>query len=501
MARVALNLVGSSPVAASLAEQLKAAAALDPAYPAERFAGRGIVICAGGARFFTCAWVAIGLLRRQLGCTLPIEVWYLGSEEMGPAMQALLRAQGVDLVDAFEVAKTRKAERFDGWELKTYAISHSRFREVLLLDADNVPVADPAFLFDEPAYQATGALFWPDIVRLGRTNEIWAVSGLPPWDGPSFEAGQLVIDKARCWPALQLAFWMNQRAADFYRFLYGDKDTFLIAWQLTGTEFTQIPHAPRLLEATICQRAPDSAVLFQHRGQAKWLLTGANPVIDGFLYEPECRRLLDELALLWDGHVYNPPPRSATCQSIEAGMVRQGRFRLTLLGDAELDLLFTADHCAREGERLRYYWHVEDGADGPVLALHFAALRFASLVPDQDGAWHGRHLRAPPTSAVLCPSPPPIFLQHWDDEPAQRLVEAIVALYQTLPQDAEIVRDCLGTIRTLQLLWPDAVARLVAAAPSLAALAAEAGAGRAPATRSPTIPRRSFASYDYVRQT
>jgi len=43
-------------------------------YPEGRFARRGIVICAGGPRLFTCAWVCISMLRKVLGCALPIQV-------------------------------------------------------------------------------------------------------------------------------------------------------------------------------------------------------------------------------------------------------------------------------------------------------------------------------------------------------------------------------------------------------------------------------------------
>jgi Mannosyltransferase putative len=131
-----------------LKDQLTAAASADSPFAEHRFEGRGIVICAGGARLFTCAWVAIGLLRRQLACTLPIEVWYLGPEEMGPPMRGLLEQLGAQPIDALEVAKRHQVERLGGWELKPYAVMHSRFREVLLLDADNVPVRDPSFLFE-----------------------------------------------------------------------------------------------------------------------------------------------------------------------------------------------------------------------------------------------------------------------------------------------------------------------------------------------------------------
>ena len=152
------------------AELQAMAAGEGPSYPADRFEGRGIVICAGGARFFTCAWVLIGILRRHLGCTLPIEVWYLGASEMGPPMRALLESLDAEPVDAFEVAKIHPTSRFDGWELKSYALLHCRFSEVMLIDADNVPVADPAFLFEWPEFRGDrgGLLAGPGRASAGR---------------------------------------------------------------------------------------------------------------------------------------------------------------------------------------------------------------------------------------------------------------------------------------------------------------------------------------------
>src|SRR5205085_10007566 len=127
----------------------------------ERYDGRVIIICGGGIRYFTNAWVCINMLRR-FGCRLPIQVWHLGTDEMDPAMRALLSPLGVECVDALELRKTFPIRILHGWELKPFAILHSNFREVLFLDADNVPVVNPAFLFDTPQFQAAGALFWPD---------------------------------------------------------------------------------------------------------------------------------------------------------------------------------------------------------------------------------------------------------------------------------------------------------------------------------------------------
>src|SRR5699024_4062660 len=47
-------------------------------YPS-RCKDKGIVMCAGGIKYFTCCWVAIKILRNT-GCPLPIESWYAGNE-------------------------------------------------------------------------------------------------------------------------------------------------------------------------------------------------------------------------------------------------------------------------------------------------------------------------------------------------------------------------------------------------------------------------------------
>src|SRR3979411_951574 len=69
-----------------------------PPYPAGLFGGAGIVIVAGGTRYFTCAWVCLAMLRRVLSCMLPIEVWYLGPDEMSPHMKKLLERFDVECV-------------------------------------------------------------------------------------------------------------------------------------------------------------------------------------------------------------------------------------------------------------------------------------------------------------------------------------------------------------------------------------------------------------------
>jgi hypothetical protein len=109
------------------AEQLRQVVAEEHPYPAERFAGRGIVICAGGARLLTCAWVAINVLRRVVDCELPIQLWHIGPRELGELEAGLFAELDVEIVDALKVRRAWPARKLGGWELKPYALIHSRF--------------------------------------------------------------------------------------------------------------------------------------------------------------------------------------------------------------------------------------------------------------------------------------------------------------------------------------------------------------------------------------
>lgn len=453
---------------AELAAALAHAAAAADDFPEGRFDGRGIVICAGGPRLFTCAWICIGMLRR-LGCTLPVEVWFLGPQEMSTPMRGLLGELGVDVVDALEVARRHPVRRLGGWELKPYALRHSRFREVLLLDADNVPVKDPSDLFDHAVFRTTGALFWPDLLRLSRANPVWRLAGLEPRDCPSFESGQILLDKSRCWRALGLAHWMNQHSDDFYRLLHGDKDTFLIAWLMLAQPHHLVAHPPKQLEATLCQRDPLSgAVLFQHRNGAKWVLQGENPAIEGFRFEAECFALLATLGERWDGHVFHPPARSAAAIATERELAETRRFRYVRVTSDERNVELLPDHRLGGEPGESFYWHVADGADGPAVVLSGNGAIHTRLRRADDGAWHGELLHPPRSPTALIP------LRHAANsrpstaaiatESLDGLLERTLALYETLPRDGETLRDLAGFLRTLATLDPALRRRLDAAA-------------------------------------
>jgi hypothetical protein len=433
----------------------EAAVADSPPYPGERFAGRGIVICAGGARLFTCAYVAIGILRRVLGCRLPIQVWHLGPAEIGPPMRAVLEGFEVEVVDGLQLAERHPMRIVGGWELKPYAIVHSRFREVFLLDADNVALIDPALLFELPQYAATGAVFWPDNVRLRADNPVWEVCNVAFRSTPSIESGQVLVDKQRCWAALQLTLHMNQHSDFFYQHLYGDKDTFLMAWLRLGQDSAMPSHPPLMRHGVINQHDFQGRVIFQHRNAAKWSYGSGNPRVPGFALEDECLALLRELQKVWNGRVFNPPIMSAPARALAASLQKIEWFTYVKVGAAEKELQLLADNRigAGRGEN-EFYWWVEEDAEGLVLGLEGRRRTGDRLRAIPDGSWHGRSLELEGWETQLVPRSGAIPGDDPTIASAVALLAAILASPAGRPRDEKMARDLVATLKVLRVSIP-----------------------------------------------
>ncbi len=375
------------------------------------------MICAGGALMLLNAWVSISVLRRVLGCTLPIEVWHLGAEEMSATVADQLSSLDVTIVDAHHVMREKPARIVDGWQLKAYALLYARFAEVLLLDADQVCVGDPAALFDAEDYIATGALFWPDIVDLKTDAAIWRETGIAPRSMASFESGQLLVDKRRHWSSLQLALAINEDAERFYKLVYGDKDTFLLAWLLEEASFHLVVRRPAITTYGLLQYGPNGTPMFQHRTQAKWKYAGDQLLIDGFAHEAACLHAIDEIRKLWSGRIFHPPARSMRARACEADLVG-GTLLLSRAGsdDKTITLLRNGEiGVGRNG--MRQNWHCDELADRRLaLALHSGSRVTMRFARDGEGRWieiepdlvtpsvavlHGRNEDAPPARTLL----------------------------------------------------------------------------------------------------
>jgi len=237
----------------------------------------GVVISAGGFKYFTCAYVLIATLR-ELGCQLPIEVWYY-HEELSSDMQSLLSEMDVNCRDIQEFVEGKP----HGFLMKSLAILYSDFEEVLFLDADNNCTKNPDYLFQEQAYLEYGCIFWPDYWKYSANNHIWEILAIPPPNSFEQESGQLLINKRKCWQALQLAVYLNINSDYIYRFMYGDKDTYRIAWMYLGIPYFFIETPPgsfgymhngdQFHGIAMTQYDPRGEIIFLHRNLCKWHIT------------------------------------------------------------------------------------------------------------------------------------------------------------------------------------------------------------------------------------
>lgn len=273
--------------------------------------GRGLVVV-GGGKYFVSAYVTIRVLR-QVGCQLPIELWHL-QNEVDDELRAVLRPLGVRCMNADEVVRHRPFRFLDqhwwkGWQLKAFALQNCSFREVLLLDADSYPARNPEFLFDWPKYREWGAIFWPDLkLNTGMIPEdAWKIFGVKPFGVLPTESGQVLINKELCWRELSIAARYNEHADFVYRILYGDKDTFPMAWHRLGRRYARMwPHST-FESVAIRQFDEQGQTLFLHRVHDKFRIpnltfkgtpqrTQQNRFHEQFPWESFCFRAVHELA-------------------------------------------------------------------------------------------------------------------------------------------------------------------------------------------------------------
>jgi hypothetical protein len=362
--------------------------------PPGDLSGRGIVTCAGGAKYFPCVWVTLHELRR-LGCDLPVEVWHLGRHEMTPEMEALLAPLGVKCVDASQVRRQHPARILNGWELKPYSILHSAFEEVLFLDADNVPVRNPAYLFDAPEYRHHGAVFWPDYGRLAPFREIWHICNVPFRDEPEFESGQIVVDKRRCWRELSLTMHLNEHSDFYYQYIHGDKETFHMAWRMLETPYAMPPFPIYPLQNVMCQHDFQGQRVFQHRNLCKFKVHEHNTVVPGFWNERECRSHLDKLQSLWT----TPPPelqRPTTTLERQCfdEICLQATYWYERIGYDVRPMRFERNQRISVGTaRLERTWEIAQQGDDVVLRILGDEGITCELLRDTEGAWCGQWSR------------------------------------------------------------------------------------------------------------
>ncbi|GMF20831.1 unnamed protein product [Phytophthora fragariaefolia] len=238
------------------------------------------------------AYASVRTLREVLKSRLPIEIWYRNDElrrvpaALGP-LKELADKDGQGGI-TFREIKDRQALRFAA---KIHAVYNSNFDQVLFLDADNVPVRDPAYLFESDEFVRTGAVFWPDfwhpqytIFHIMGDSLLWQLLDMQYVNMFEQESGQLLIDRRRHAATMELVnFFTFHRPSHFdqLKLVYGDKDLFRYAWIKLNVPFFMVQTAPavagKLVNESFCgmtmvQHDAKGDVIFLHRNSNK--LTG-----------------------------------------------------------------------------------------------------------------------------------------------------------------------------------------------------------------------------------
>jgi len=248
---------------------------LPDSVPKQLYKGNGIVYV-GGGKFNWLALLSIKSLR-SLGSNLPVEVIIPTVDEyeidlcgrIFPALNAkcilLEHALGEEAMNKF---------KFKGYQYKALALIVSTFENVLLIDADNIPVHAPDYLFENEPFINTGLITWPDFWRRATSPDYYKIANIkitnerirfgyndrekdskeiPLHDrkgaipDPTSESGQLMISKTSHTKELFLALYYNLYGPDYYYPLFsqgsdgeGDKETFLAATVALHSSYYQV---------------------------------------------------------------------------------------------------------------------------------------------------------------------------------------------------------------------------------------------------------------------
>ena len=259
------------------------------------YKGNGIVVV-GGGKYSVLSFLLIKAIKEQ-NINLPVEVLIPPAEmSMEKEYCSFLEensyeynAKCIYFDRVFPPALLEKFE-FKGYQYKSVALLASSFENVLLIDADNVPVTDISNVFESEVFQKIGMIMWPDYWRRTTNPKYYQIADLNinfknrtsnlvdfftpskvytphdklddlefmqnelpyhEFDGAipdtSSESGQLLINKKTHMKSILLSFYYNVYGPKHYYPLFsqhasgqGDKETFIAAAHVLNEPYYQV---------------------------------------------------------------------------------------------------------------------------------------------------------------------------------------------------------------------------------------------------------------------
>jgi len=195
---------------------------------------------------------------RASGSMLPVEIWFedehnyeqVPCEVIFPSLGAKCMFMQdylpKDLEHPLHIVK---------FTFKTLALLFSSYEQILFLDCDAFPVANPDSIFVTEPFVSAGWVMWPDYWASTASHFWYDISGLPEpdlKDRASVESGELLINKATHGAALLLVQLYNVWGPEHWHRLFsqaapgeGDKDTFPAAVQVMNMSWYQVAENPQ----------------------------------------------------------------------------------------------------------------------------------------------------------------------------------------------------------------------------------------------------------------
>jgi hypothetical protein len=202
----------------------------------------------------------------------------------------------------------------------------------------------------------------------------------------------LAIDKSRAWKVLDIAILLNEHWRESYKYLHGDKDTFLLAAILTGSRPARIEHRPFSAGGDLIQRDVAGDPLFHHRTSSKWKMFGENRPLAAPSLIAACDQALAELRRCWSGVIFHVPARSKRARAEEAKLVELRRFRYETSSETRWLELRRGGMIGEGRTQLEQHW-VVIGRDGNLVLQLYSGSRLAvELIAQPDGSWRGGSL-------------------------------------------------------------------------------------------------------------
>jgi hypothetical protein len=277
-----------------------------------RLEGKGVVICGGGFKYLPPIYASVCLLR-HFGIKYPIQIWHLGPEEIVGNIKKVFSPLNVTWINALTVTKKHPVRLpLKGWPLKTYALLHCGFRDVIFLDADCMVARNPGFLFQTTQYKGSGLLLWNDPM-VWLDDDYWQIlTGLesvktlfpePVTTKTGFleiESGEMVIDLEKCYRLFLVQRMINEYSDFYFKYFRGDKATLQIALGLLKQKCTIVDEYNFYPADGVSYKWLDKKVIFEHWTATKVPFNSfplKTPFLNSELYKRFLRHLVDKWEL------------------------------------------------------------------------------------------------------------------------------------------------------------------------------------------------------------